>query len=165
MKNNKTLIRRNVIGGATALAASAAVIPTSVLAQSRDALIDAFYVQGKYTSCDAKVLASYWADSPDINNWGDAKRAVGELILGGDIQLVKRKLTAAGQAWKQAGQSCSFSEIDNPSYSENDLEDLRRYWNSKGENLESTNEAKLKVIQNVIGGGNPWVTLELEMAR
>lgn len=158
MKNNKTLSRRVVIGGASTLAASAAIIPTSVLAQSTVNPIDVFYVQGQYTYCDAKVLASYWG--ADLNDPLDAKIFAGQKILNGNLQWLKQELSSAGQAWQQTGQTCSFLELDNPNYSDKDLEDITRYW-SLGSNLE----AKLKIIQYVIGGGNPWVRSELEQAR
>ena len=165
MVQNKSLNRRDVIGGAAALAASTAMIPGTSLAQSDGNAADAFYEQGQYTYCDAKVLARYWAASPSVNNEWEAKVLAGQKILGGQLQFLKRELTAAGEAWDQAGQSCAYSDVDNPNYTRNDLNALKQYWNSKGGNYESASDVKSKILLNVVGGGNPWVRLELENAR
>ena len=167
MSNNNTINRRNVLGGAAALAASTAVIPGTARAQSANAAVDAFYGPGQYTYCDAKVLARYWAASPSVNSVWDAKVLGGQKILNGSLAFLKKELRSAGQAFEQAGQNCTYAEVDNPNYTERDLNDLARYWNAKNGNnsYKNTHDVKLKIMLNVVGGGNPWVRNELDNAR
>lgn len=153
----KKQTRRQVLATAAATGAVAAVGVTTANAQNA---VGAFYQSGEYTYCDAKILASYWGNSPY-----QAKVVGGEKILAGNAATLR---AAVKEAVKHAGRNgikCTFADANNPPYSYNDAVLLANYWTRQWGRKMTPYDAKLKIALNIEGGGNLWVRGELAKAR
>lgn len=122
-------------------AVSAVALSTAVEGVSA-APVDTFYRSGKYTYCDARLLANYWRTS----TW-QAKNFAGRKIESGNRRTLEVVLRTARIRARQRGLRCQWNDAGN---SYRDAVALARYWN-----YPTPWRAKLK-MRNLLERGLNW---------
>jgi hypothetical protein len=116
-----------------------------LLSQTQEQELDAFFSSGKYTYCDAKILADYWGQSTL-----DAKARIGRKLLSGEggLSVLEDSVTGARDLAVSRLQSqqelCFFEE---KGYTYDDAVALARFWGNS-----TPWEAKLQVEKYLILG-------------
>ncbi|MDM8562084.1 hypothetical protein QUF54_01900 [Candidatus Marithioploca araucensis] len=122
-----------------------------LLLASNQAHLDAFW-EGKYTYCDAKLLAAYWKQSIY-----EAKARAGEKLLRGERSVVGDYLSSARRYAQEHNATCSFYE---DGYIYEDAVLLAKYW-GKAEPWD----AKLKMNRLLMDGKNADIQAALRSAK
>jgi hypothetical protein len=112
---------------------------------------DAFW-EGKYTYCDAKLLAAYWGQSVY-----DAKARAGEKLLRDERSVVEEFLSSARNQAPENGTTCTFYD---EGYSYDDAALLAKHW-GKAEPWD----AKLKMNRLLMNGKNADIQKALQSAK
>jgi hypothetical protein len=123
----------------------------SLLLASSQTALDAFW-DGKYTYCDAKLLAAYWGQSIY-----EAKARAGEKLLRGERSVVGDFLSSARSRAPENGTTCTFDE---EGYSYDDAALLAKYWGKP-----TPWDAKLKINRLLMSGNNAAVQKALQSAK
>ncbi len=142
--------RLGVVGGAAAVAVVATLGQPAFAGP-----IDAFYAGGRYTYCDAKLLATFWGEGV-----GKAKMDAGRKLELGNRRYVNDKLRSARTYAASRGVRCTFADANNPTYSYNDAVSLARYWG-----MNRPWDAKLKIGRLLTNGQNIHIRRSLRAAR
>jgi hypothetical protein len=129
-----------------------------LLAQSQEQELDAFFSSGKYTYCDAKMLADYWGQSPV-----EAKARIGRKLLAGQggISVLEQFVASARvQALSRLQSQPELCFFEEKGYTYDDAVALARFWGKS-----SPWEAKLQVEKYLISGDHQAVRNALRSAN
>lgn len=83
--------------------------------------VDTFFASGRYTYCDAKLLARFWGETP----W-KAKHTAGRMIQRGQGRFLPGKLAVARRLTRNNYRFCNYTMA----YQYNDAVLVARYWRS-----------------------------------
>ncbi len=119
------------------------------------AAANAFYDNPTITYCDARLLSSYWNQTPY-----EAKIRAGSKMMAGAYTVLEEYRRDARHYAVEHNVRCTFADANNPDYSYQDAETLAAYWGKA-----NTGEAKLKIAFMLQAGENKMVARELQAAR
>lgn len=120
-----------------------------------DPELNAFFASGKYTYCDAKILANYWGQSVV-----EAKARIGRKLMwgnGGVPFLEQFMVDARVRALQNPEELCYFQENK---YTYNDAVVLAEFWGDR-----TPWEAKLRIERNLLLGNKQVVQQALGLAQ
>jgi len=124
----------------------------SLLLTSSQVAMDAFW-NGKYTYCDAKILAAYWEQSIF-----ETKARAGTKLLAGENGILESYLTKARIRAQDIGQpKCTYNE---EGYTYQDAVILAEYWGKA-----TPWDAKLKMNHLLMQGSNAAIQNVLQPAK
>ena len=121
----------------------------------RDRELNAFFASGKYSYCDAKILANYWGQSVV-----EAKARIGRKIIWGDggvPYLEQFMVDARVRALQNPEELCYFQENE---YSYDDAVVLAKFWGDR-----TPWDAKLRIERNLLLDNKQVVQQALRMAN
>ena len=119
-----------------------------------DRELNAFFASGKYTYCDAKILANYWGQSVV-----EAKARIGRKIIWGKkdvLYLEQYMVDARVRALQNPEELCYFLENE---YTYDDAVVLAKFWGDR-----TPWDAKLRIERNLILGNKRIVQETLGLA-
>ncbi|MGK7903465.1 MAG: hypothetical protein AB4352_19080 [Hormoscilla sp.] len=119
----------------------------------RERELNAFFASGKYSYCDAKILANYWGQSVV-----EAKARIGRKIIWGKkdvLYLEQFMVDARVRALQNPEELCYFQENK---YTYNDAVVLAEFWGDR-----TPWEAKLRIERNMILGNKQIVQQTLRL--